>query len=152
MTQPMLPPMLRDPEVLAYRSCTPVDGCAAARVAEAILRPACDRDWASRPLRKVQPGPAELPRFLFGEVWIDRRADSTYGEVLWLLAQLARLACDEHLDFEVQLGELQGHVSTGGLDAGASQILRQAQGRTPSARPLPLRERRQKSASQARAG
>jgi hypothetical protein len=151
MNQPMLPPMMCDPEVLAYRSCAPVDGCAAARFAEALLRPVVDRDWGPRLPRKVGAERAEMQRYLFGEIWVDRRDSSLYGEVLWLLAQLGRLARDHHLEFEIRLGEMQGRVSTGGLDAGALQILRQAQDET-KARPLPLRDRQHKGARRARAG
>ena len=151
MTQPMLPPMLCDPEVLAYRSDAPVDGYVAARLAEAVSRPIGERDWMPRPPRKMESSRADLPRFLFGEVWVDRRASSVYGDVLWLLAQLGRVACDERLEFEIQIGALQGRVSTGGLDSGALRILQLAQGRA-APRPRALRERRQKSATPARAG
>lgn len=146
MTQ--LPAMLCDPEVLAYRSTAPVDGRVAARLAEAILRPAESREWAARPPSRPQALGSLLPRFLFGEVWIGPRV---YADVLWLLCQLARFARDERIEFEIQIGAAMGRVSTGGLDAGAQRILLQAQGET-SQRSLRLRERRQRRAPHARAG
>ncbi len=153
-TQLMAPTMLSDAEVLAYRSKAPVDGRVAARLAHELLRPAEGRSWASAPPRGSAPDRSLLPRFLFGEVWIDRRASAVYGDVLWLLCQLGRFARDEHLEFEIQLGASTGRVSTGGLDAGARQILRQAQGHE-SAEALQLRERRHRRpgrATHARAG
>jgi hypothetical protein len=140
--------MLCEPEILAYRSSAPVDGRLAGRLAETVLRPAERRDWASPPPGRACASGAALPRFLFGEVWLDSR--SVHADVLWLICQLARFARDEHLEFEIQLGAIKGRVSTGGLDAGAQEILLQAQGKE-SHRPMQLR-RRQRRASRARAG
>ena len=151
MTQPMLPPILCDPEVFAYCSSAPVDGRAAARLAEAIRCPVGKRDWASPPPCQPQARESVPPRYLFGEVWIDRRASAAYGDVLWLIGQLARIARDEHLEFEVQLGAMKGRVSTGGVDAGAQQILFQAQG-VPGGKTLRSRELRQRRPMHTRTG
>jgi hypothetical protein len=152
MTQPMAPSMLCEPEVLAYRSKAPVDGRVAARLAETILRPAGSRTWVSLPPSRPRTGGGSmLPRFLFGEVWVDPQACAVYADVLWLLCQLARCARDERIEFEIQLGAAKGCVSTGGLDAGAQRILQQAQGET-NQKPLLLRERRPRRAAHARAG
>src|ERR1700674_5688370 len=99
MTQPMLPPMLCDPEVFAYCSSAPVDGRAAARLAEAIRCPVGKRGCASPPPCPPQACASAPPRYLLGEVWMDRRASAAYGDVLWLIGQLARIARDEHLEF-----------------------------------------------------
>ncbi len=155
MKEPMIPPLFCDRAVLAYRSSAPVDGRRAARLGDAILRPPERRDWAAPPPRELSAGGPLRPRFLSGELFLDRRASQSYGDVLWLVAQLARFARDEQIEFEVQLGALNGRVSTGGLDRAALQILSQVEGAASpeaSAMPVQLRERRQLRASQTRAG
>jgi hypothetical protein len=142
MTQPTLPPMLCDTDVFAYCSSAPVDARVAARLVEAIRCPVAKRDWAAPPPCQLQASESAPSRFLFGEVWIDRRASAAYSDVLWLIGQLARIARDEHLEFEVQIGAMKGRVSTGGVDAGAQQILFQAQGASGGKTLRPRQHRR----------
>lgn len=144
------PPLFRDPEVVSYRSTAPVDGQVAARLAESILRPPELRDWAPV-LSRCRTRASKLPRFLFGEVWIDPQACAAYHDVLWLVCQLARFARDEHIEFEIQLGAMTGRVSTGGLDSGGQQILSCAQART-SPWAAKVRDRRHRRASYGRTG
>lgn len=142
MIQPKLPPLFRDPEVLAYRSSAPLDGSVAARLAAALSQPTGRRDWVQK---RADRGPVRTgaARFLFGEAWLDRSGPDAYADILWMLAQLGRVARDEHVEFEVQLGKVEGRVSTGGLDQGAQRILHKAQGRPPPPRqPGPARSKR----------
>jgi hypothetical protein len=129
-----LPPprMPSDPEILAYRSSSPVPGDVAARIAHDVIGAEAPRP----PSRAFAPA----PRFLFGEILSDQTGGPAYPDVLRVLCRLGRLARDHRIEFELQLGTVLGRVSIGGLDEGARAIL--ARARTPAIAAMPLRSTR----------